>query len=598
MATRFPAAALVMAAALALSAVLATPSWAAPIPWPPLVAGGPASADGAHDRAVIVAIERYDKLYEVHGATLNAEEWRSWLVHSRGLAPSSVQLLLDEDATRESILGAVERAKEEVGSGGTLWFVFIGHGDTVPGASGGQTGMILGADARPTTESIRSRGVSHREIESAWSFLEARAIILFDACFSGDSAAGPLRPNLMNPGRPRDAPSDWVTRLSAGTDSQYAGLLPGLGRPAFSYLVLGGLQGWADADGNGEVTVREAVGYAREALAVTLTDREQTPTVSGPHADDVLALATAPGPELVAADPHDIPEVFITFDSVPASAEVSLDGRPLCPATPCTRYVPMGVYEVAWQLPGHVAARRTVSLYGDRTVSSELTTLIATLEITTADDQPLKILVNGVPHRAPVTLDVAPGPVRIEVRDDPGFPATERVLESGTVEAIHLAPDSDTGVLAVDVVDWSGNDVRAELTFSCDAEPTSRREWEVPEGPCKVSAHGRGRQVRVTAHETRKVRLVVGERPKSRKTMMWTGVALTGVGAVLAPTSALLYDPRTEEPGPIGSTLAATEILGYALAGTGAVLTAVSFIPGHAVTVTIAPHGMVASLRF
>ena len=473
------------AAFLASWALSATPAWSAPIPWPPLTASGPASEVGAGDRAVIVAIEDYDKLHDVHGATLNAKEWQSWLVHTQGLPPTSVQLLTDEHATRETILAAVARAKDEVDSGATLWFVFIGHGDTVPVGSGAQArqiGMILGADARPTTESVRTRGVSHREIEAAWSFLDARAVVLFDACFSGESAAGPLRPGLMNPGRPDDAPSDWVTRLSAGTDTQYAGLLPGLGRPAFSYLVLGG---------------------------------------------------------------------------------------------------------VAWRLDGHLAAHDTVPLYADRTVTTSLDTVTATLEITTDGDRPLRILVNGVAHRAPGTVEVPPGAVRIEIRDHPSLPPVERVVESGAVEPLHLAPDARTGVLTIDVADWSGNDVRADVGFSCEARATRHRTWELPEGPCTVSASGRSRRVRMGAHDTRALRLVVGERPAARKAMTWTGVALAGAGVALAPTSALLYDPATTEPGPVASTLAATEILGYVLAGTGVAVTAISFVPGRAVSVAM-----------
>jgi hypothetical protein len=47
--------------------------------------------------------------------------------------------------------------------------------------------------------------------------------------------------------------------LSAGKGDQFAGPLPGLGRPAFSWLVLGALRGWGDADRDGTVTAREAV---------------------------------------------------------------------------------------------------------------------------------------------------------------------------------------------------------------------------------------------------------------------------------------------------------------------------------------------------
>ena len=63
--------------------------------------------------------------------------------------------------------------------------------------------------------------------------------------------------------------------LSAVSPNEVAGNLTENGRPAFSYLVLGALRGWADSDQDGWMSLLESVDYASIVLG------GQTPTVKG-----------------------------------------------------------------------------------------------------------------------------------------------------------------------------------------------------------------------------------------------------------------------------------------------------------------------------
>src|SRR5690606_17022090 len=98
-----------------------------------------------------------------------------------------------------------------------------------------------------------------------------RAVVVLDACFSGSSARGALMTGLQ-PVIPTHALPTAVktTVLTAGAADEFAGPLPGAGRPAFSYLVLGALTGWGDGDAAGRVTASEAVAYAHDAIAATV----------------------------------------------------------------------------------------------------------------------------------------------------------------------------------------------------------------------------------------------------------------------------------------------------------------------------------------
>lgn len=256
----------------------------------------PATAGGAADAAVIVGVDAYPFLDDVPGARANAEDWFRYLTKTRGLSPARVHLLRDVEGTREKVLKELERAVAEAGPDGTVWFVFVGHGAPTPD---GRDGVLVGADAQADPDSLFARSVPRSQVlEELGAGAHARSVVVLDTCFSGRSGRGSLLPDLqfVVPTWAAEAPD--ATVLTAGTATQFAGPLPGAGRPAFSYLVLGALTGWGDTDGDGQVSAAEAVGYAKEAIAATVRGRDQTPELSGP--DTVLAKAAArPGPDLV-----------------------------------------------------------------------------------------------------------------------------------------------------------------------------------------------------------------------------------------------------------------------------------------------------------
>src|SRR5690606_7842205 len=54
---------------------------------------------------------------------------------------------------------------------------------------------------------------------------------------------------------------------------------PNAERPAFSYLLLGAMRGWAD-DGDGALSANEAIDWTRDQLR-HVSGRTQTPTLAG-----------------------------------------------------------------------------------------------------------------------------------------------------------------------------------------------------------------------------------------------------------------------------------------------------------------------------
>lgn len=266
-----------------------TMSWAGA--WPELSDPTPVGG-GASDVGLVVAIDDYWAVPDVPGAATNGTDWYRYLVEGRGLAPERVRLLRDSEATVEAMREALAELSAARGEGGTAWVVFVGHGAVDP--TGGDQ-LLLGADVQATATSLDARSLRRSEVEAALP----DAVMVLDSCFSGltgegDPLVSGLQPLVPSWALPSSGPA---TVLAAGRSQQFAGPLPRGNRPAFSYLVLGALQGWGDVDADGVVTASEAVSYARRALAATLTGRNQDPVLAGP--DRALTRAVArKGPDL------------------------------------------------------------------------------------------------------------------------------------------------------------------------------------------------------------------------------------------------------------------------------------------------------------
>ena len=260
--------------------------------WPDLSDAGRLDAgDGSRDVALVVGIENYVFAPDLDGATDNARDWVTWLRDARGVP--TVKVLLDTQATREEILDAATGVADRAVAGGRIWVVYIGHGAP---SRVGDDGVLVGVDAQQTAASLEARSVRQGELLDALDVDGTETVLVVDACFSGKTSSGDLAPGLA-PLKAVDASlSSRATVLTAARSDEFAGPLSDGSRPAFSYLVLGALRGWGDRNGDGRVTVREAVDYADDPLFQTVTGRSQSPTWAG--SDLELARGREAGPDL------------------------------------------------------------------------------------------------------------------------------------------------------------------------------------------------------------------------------------------------------------------------------------------------------------
>lgn len=352
-------------------------------PWPALDDPGAPQGGGEKDAALIVGIEDYAFAEDVPGANANALEWHTFLRENKKVP--YVKWLKNKEGTRESMEAQLDETLKRVKPGGKLWFIYIGHGAPL---DGGKDGGLVGVDGQQSAVSIQARSLPREVLLQKIQRQGVSAVVVLDACFSGRAQTGAsLAPGLQPLVPVKGVESGEVLLLTAAGSDQYAGPLPGAPRPAFSYLALGALRGWADQDGDGKVTGSEVRQYTDDTLSQLLNDRNQTPQMSGQDAVLSSGRRLESGPPLskvmrslgvgsgnsqggsssgggfggggVAVKPS--PKVeepwsagggvasieIVEFASQPSGLPVTVNGKVLCQSTPCSKELPVGTYQVS-----------------------------------------------------------------------------------------------------------------------------------------------------------------------------------------------------------------------------------------------------------
>jgi formylglycine-generating enzyme required for sulfatase activity len=267
--------------------------------WPDLQSDAGEQGGGEQDAALVIGVSTYYNLPPIPGAAENAEAWQQWLMRTRKVRPERVVLLADREATKGKIERNLKALAGQVGPRGTLWFVFIGHGAP---AGSGDDGMLLGVDTDADADSIAERGVAQRQVLATAAASAGHSVVVFDACFSGRTGDGAqvLVPGLMAtlPTRRRPAGEERLTVLAA-SDS-FAGPLPRGERPAFSYLLLGALRGWADTNGDQQVDVGEAHAFTRGTIQALFKGNDRLPQARGNTSAVLARNVQEPQPDMAA----------------------------------------------------------------------------------------------------------------------------------------------------------------------------------------------------------------------------------------------------------------------------------------------------------
>ena len=241
--------------------------------------------------AVVIGISKYQHsgkgIPPLKFALNDATTFMDFLHSSQGggFNPARTKLLTDEQATTRNIRSALYTFLKQAGKDDLVIIYFAGHGAPEPGCPDNL--YLISYDTDP--KDMASTAFPMWDMETALKryIVAERVVILADACHSGGvgGEAG-LRSvgsnNMINtylanlqktkPGRAIITASE-ANQLSREGD-QWGG------HGVFTYFLLKGLKGEADADGNGVVTISEAFSYVYNKVR-RATNSQQHPNVQG-----------------------------------------------------------------------------------------------------------------------------------------------------------------------------------------------------------------------------------------------------------------------------------------------------------------------------
>ncbi|HAH05906.1 MAG TPA: hypothetical protein DCM05_05140 [Elusimicrobia bacterium] len=247
---------------------------------PPRIQGGPRGENAA----LVVGIMGYREksIPQVKYAVRDAEVMAKYLENLGGIQPENLKLLTNETATKSDIEAYLnDWLPRRVGKDSTVFVYFSGHGS--PGPQG-QEAFLVPYEGHPD---FPSKLLPVKQVYEALAKLPAeRVVVMLDSCFSGAkgrSVAGAgTRPLVTTAAEPEGAAGGKLVVLAAGTGGQVSSDLDKAKHGLFTYYLLKGMRGEADADGDGQVTVGELYEYARVQVSREASrelNRDQTPAL-------------------------------------------------------------------------------------------------------------------------------------------------------------------------------------------------------------------------------------------------------------------------------------------------------------------------------
>jgi hypothetical protein len=245
--------------------------------------------------------------YAVADAKEVAETFEHLLSASTG---KRIRELLNGQATRANLVRQLfEQLPSEVRPSDTVVIFFSGHGapDASTDAQGNVETFLLPIDADP--QKLFSTAIRMNDVGTILRRLRSeRIVFLADTCYSGAAAVGingaksvgiagvAMRGGVGLKAIPERPRGKGVAVMTASTGIQVAQEKQDVGHGVFTHYLLKGLQGAADANHDGRVTVDELYEYVRNQVSAA-TNGKQTPQISrDPTAGDIVLSNVTTGP--------------------------------------------------------------------------------------------------------------------------------------------------------------------------------------------------------------------------------------------------------------------------------------------------------------
>jgi hypothetical protein len=233
--------------------------------------------------AVIIGISNYKSLPRADFAKDDAQVFYDYAIRALGIKPENIKLLLDADAEEVEIFKAFKTwLPARVKSTTDVYVFYSGHG--LPTSDG--LGLYL-LPYRADRDLISKTAVQFQEINMDIQSAKPKSVTIFmDACYSGQARGGET---LIASARPLALkaqtsifPAGFIV-FSASQSDQISSSSPELKHGIFSYYLMKGMEGDADTNKDGKITLGEMQGYLAENVGrqAGMMSRKQEPQLIG-----------------------------------------------------------------------------------------------------------------------------------------------------------------------------------------------------------------------------------------------------------------------------------------------------------------------------
>ena len=234
--------------------------------------------------ALIIGIENYSKSPDATYANLDAKYFYEYVKNTFGVKTENIKLMINQEANLVDTIGALNKwLPGKIRKNQTdLIIYFAGHGLA---SSDGKELYLLPQDG--DSDLLERTAISRTEIFQIISKLKPKSVTMFlDTCYSGVSRDDET---LLASARPvrivadeQETPNNF-TIFSASQLDQISSGFKEAKHGIFSYYLMKGMEGKADANKDKKITNAELLAYMDENVAQKASElgRQQNPSFAG-----------------------------------------------------------------------------------------------------------------------------------------------------------------------------------------------------------------------------------------------------------------------------------------------------------------------------
>jgi hypothetical protein len=233
--------------------------------------------------AIIIGITDYKNLPKAEFASDDARMFYDYATRGLGIKAENIKLLVDDAADDVAIYKAFKTwLPSRVRSSTDIYIFYSGHG--LPADNGRSLYLI---PHRADRDLIEKTAIRQDDINSYIQIAKPRSVTVFlDSCYSGLARTGE---SLLGNARPVNIKSEAnvfpsnFTVITASQNDQISSSSADLKHGIFSYYLMKGMEGDADKNGDGQITVGEMHSYLTEHVAkqASMFSRAQVPQLIG-----------------------------------------------------------------------------------------------------------------------------------------------------------------------------------------------------------------------------------------------------------------------------------------------------------------------------